>query len=62
MKSLIARRVAGWAVLSLIPLTFVALAVLADQLAEMAVGVGIATFICLAAYTGFRLLGSGRQP
>ncbi|MFI9244187.1 hypothetical protein ACIGXF_16715 [Streptomyces sp. NPDC053086] len=56
MKTRIVRRAAGWAVLSLIPLTFVGLAVLAGQLAEMAVGVGIATFICIAAYLGLRLL------
>lgn len=62
MKQQTARRVAGWAVLSLIPLVFVGLAVLADQLAEMAVGVGIATFICLAAYAGFRLLDDRGRP
>ncbi|MGX1129933.1 apolipoprotein N-acyltransferase [Streptomyces glaucescens] len=55
------RRIAGWAVLSLIPLVFVTLAVLAGQLAEMAVGVGIAVFCCLALWFGLRLLDSGRR-
>ncbi|MEV4784054.1 hypothetical protein AB0K53_01120 [Streptomyces tuirus] len=54
-----ARRAAGWAVLSLIPLTLVTLAVLAGQLAEMAVGVGIAAVLCLAAWVGVRLLDGG---
>jgi hypothetical protein len=53
-----ARRAAGWAVLSLIPLTFLALAVLAGRLAEMAVGVGVAAFLCLVTYAGLRLLGA----
>jgi hypothetical protein len=57
-----ARRVAGWAVLSLIPLVFVTLAALAGQLDEMAVGVVIAAFCCLAAWTGVRLLDEGRRP
>lgn len=56
------RRIAGWAVLSLIPLTFVILAVLAGQLVELAVGTGIAAFVCLAAYVGVRLLDDGRRP
>lgn len=55
------RRVAGWAVLSLIPLTFVTLAALAHQLAELAVGFGIAVLVCLAAYVGVRLLDHGGQ-
>jgi hypothetical protein len=50
------RRLAGWAVLSLIPLAFLALAVLAGQLAEMAAGVGIAAVCLLAAWVGVRLL------
>jgi hypothetical protein len=63
VKTRIVRRTAGWAMLSLIPLTFIGLATLTDQLAEMAVGIGIATFIFLAAYLGVRLLLSdGRQP
>lgn len=55
------RRVAGWAALSLIPLAVVTLAVLAGQLAEMAVGVVIAAVCILAVYTGLRLLGDGGQ-
>jgi hypothetical protein len=54
-----ARRAAGWAVLSLIPLVFVTIAVLAGQLAEMAVGVVIAVFCCLALWFGLRLLDGG---
>lgn len=50
------RRVAGWCVLALIPLTFVALAALAGQLAELAVGTAIAAFLSLAAIVGVRLL------
>ncbi|MFI9344967.1 hypothetical protein ACIG0D_27430 [Streptomyces sp. NPDC052773] len=55
------RRAAGWAVLSLIPLTLVTLAVLAGQLAELAVGVVIAAFCCLALWVGVRLLDEGRR-
>jgi hypothetical protein len=50
------RRIAGWCVLALIPLTFVTLAVLAGQLAELAVGTAIAAFVALAAVIGVRLL------
>jgi len=57
-----ARRIAGWAVLSLIPAVLVTLAALAGQLAELAVGVGIAAFVCLAAWVGVALLSDGRQP
>jgi len=56
-----ARRIAGWAVLSLIPAVLVTLAALAGQLAELAVGVGIAAFVCLAAWVGVALLSDGRQ-
>lgn len=56
------RPAVGWAVLSLIPLTLVALAAAAHQLAELAVGAGIAAFLCLAVYVGLRLLDGGRQP
>lgn len=52
------RKVAGWAVLSLVPAMFVTLAVLAGQLAELAVGVVIAVFLAVATYTGIRLLSS----
>lgn len=50
------RRVAGCCVLALIPLTFVVLAALAGQLAELAVGTAIAGFISLAAIVGIHLL------
>ncbi|CAM5626934.1 hypothetical protein STENM36S_08712 [Streptomyces tendae] len=52
------RKVAGWAVLSLVPAMFVTLAVLAGQLAEPAVAVVIAAFLAVATYTGIRLLSS----
>lgn len=55
------RQVAGWAVLSLIPAAFVALAAIAGQLAELAVGVGIAGFVCGAAFVGVRLLDSDKE-
>lgn len=51
-----ARRIAGWALLSLLPLTLVTLALIAGQLAEMAVGAGIAALCFLAATAGIRLL------
>ncbi|MET7795656.1 hypothetical protein [Streptomyces decoyicus] len=50
------RRIAGWCVLALIPITIVALAVLAGQLAELAVGAVIAAFLTLAAFVGSHLL------
>lgn len=50
------RRIAGWSVLALIPITFVSLAALAGQLAELAVGTGIAAFLVLAAFVGVHLL------
>lgn len=55
------RRVAGWCVLALIPLTFVALAALAGQLAELAVGTAIAAFLMVAAFLGVHLLTSRRR-
>ncbi|AWT42594.1 MULTISPECIES: hypothetical protein [Streptomyces] len=56
-----ARRIAGVALLSLIPAVFVTLAVLAGQLAELAVGTGIAAVICSAAYAGVQLLDDREQ-
>lgn len=56
---MILRRIAGWALLSLIPAAFITLAFLADQLAEMAVGVGIAAFIGAVAWAGIRLIDTG---
>lgn len=53
-----ARRVAGWVLLSLTPAVFIALAALAGQLAELAVGTGIAVFVGLTAVAGLRLLDS----
>lgn len=61
MKPTTVRRIAGWAVLSLIPIIFVTLAILAGQLVEAAIGLGIAVVICLAAYTGIALLDTGRR-
>ncbi|MEI5032397.1 hypothetical protein RB201_04150 [Streptomyces sp. S1A(2023)] len=46
------RRIAGWCLLALIPLTFVALAALAGQLAELAAGTAIAAFLAVAAIVG----------
>ncbi|MGW9245742.1 hypothetical protein [Streptomyces badius] len=50
------RRIAGWCVLALIPLTFVGLAALAGQLAELAAGTAIAAFLAVAAIVGVRLV------
>ncbi|MFF6966301.1 hypothetical protein ACFY9G_23400 [Streptomyces anthocyanicus] len=50
------RRVAGWCVLALIPLTLVLLAGLAGQLAELAVGTAIAVFLVGADIVGTHLL------
>ncbi|MFE1111297.1 hypothetical protein ACFW5U_36185 [Streptomyces rochei] len=58
---MIKRRIAGWAVLSLIPLSLVMLAALAGQLAELAVGAGVAAFLALTAWAGVALLESGRR-
>jgi hypothetical protein len=55
------RQVAGWAVLSLIPITFVALAAIAGQLAELAVAVGITAFLSGAAFLGIHLLDSAKE-
>lgn len=52
------RRIAGWCVLALIPLTIVMLAALAGQLVELAVGTVIAAFIVLALAVGNHLLTS----
>lgn len=57
-----ARRIAGWVVLSLVPLSVVALAVLAGQLAEMAVGAGITAVLGLTTWAGVTLLDGGRRP
>ncbi|MGW5173182.1 hypothetical protein ACWERY_02290 [Streptomyces sp. NPDC004082] len=51
-----ARRIAGWALLSLVPATFVTLAVLAGQLAEMAVGAAIAGGLSAAMWFGMGLI------
>lgn len=50
------RRIAGWCVLALIPLTLVALAALVGQLAELAVGTAIGAFVTVAAVVGARLV------
>ena len=55
------RQAAGWAVLSLIPLTFIALAAIAGQLAELAVGTAVAAFVIAVAYVGVHLLTS-KEP
>jgi hypothetical protein len=55
------RRIAGWTVLSIIPAVLVTLAALAGQLAELAVGVGFAAVLSLAAWVGVALLSGGRQ-
>jgi hypothetical protein len=57
-----ARRIAGWVVLSLVPLSLVTLAVLTGQLAEMAVGAGIAAVLGLTTWAGVTLLDGGRRP
>ena len=54
------RRIAGWCLLALIPLTFVTLAALAGQLAELAVGTAIAVFVTVAAFAGVHLLTNKR--
>ncbi|WP_234342312.1 hypothetical protein, partial [Streptomyces leeuwenhoekii] len=56
------RRIAGWVVLSLVPLSLVVLAVLTGQLAEMAVGAGIAAVLGLTTWAGVTLLDGGRRP
>ncbi|MGW4223017.1 hypothetical protein ACWEG1_06120 [Streptomyces bauhiniae] len=57
------RRLAGWGVLALIPLTLVALAALAGQLVELGVGAVIAVFIILAGAVGTHLVaGDERRP
>lgn len=55
------RRVAGCALLSTGPATFIALAALSGQLAELAVGTGIAAVVCLTAVAGLRLLDGEEQ-
>ncbi|MEV6696272.1 hypothetical protein AB0M68_03790 [Streptomyces sp. NPDC051453] len=51
-----ARRIAGWALLSLIPAVFITLAVLSGQLAEFAIGTAIAVVLAAATIAGIRLL------
>ncbi|MFE2297954.1 hypothetical protein ACFXAW_07135 [Streptomyces sp. NPDC059445] len=55
------RQIAGWALLSLLPLTLVAMAAIAHQLPELAVGAGIAGVLCGAASLGIHLIDSGRR-
>jgi hypothetical protein len=55
----VTRRVVGWCMLALLPLTLVALAALAGQLAELAVGTAIAAFLVLVTFVGVRLVVSG---
>lgn len=55
------RRIAGWALLSLVPATFVTLAVLAGQLAEMAVGVAIAGGLSAAMWFGLGLISGPKK-
>jgi hypothetical protein len=52
------RRIAGWCVLALIPITFVTLAALAGQLAELAIGAAVAAFFMLVSFVGVHLLTS----
>ncbi|MEU6661230.1 hypothetical protein [Streptomyces sp. NPDC046821] len=51
-----ARRIAGWALLSLVPATFLTFAVLAGQLAEALVGIAIALVLAAATIGGIHLL------
>ena len=55
------RRIAGWCVLALIPITIVALAAAAGQLIELAAGATIAAFLMLAAFIGVHLLTGQRR-
>jgi hypothetical protein len=56
----VTRRVAGWCLLALIPFTFVTLAAMAGQLAELAAGTAIAVFVTVAAFAGVHLLTDRR--
>ncbi|MFI0162290.1 hypothetical protein ACH4OH_28155 [Streptomyces albidoflavus] len=55
------RRIAGWAALSLAPLTLIALAALTGQLAAAGLGVTLAAFVLGTTWLGLRLLDTD-QP
>ncbi|MBL3808488.1 hypothetical protein [Streptomyces sp. BRB081] len=55
------RRIAGWAALSLAPLTLVALAALTGQLAAAGLGVVLAAFGLGATWLGLRLLDTDQR-
>ncbi|MFJ4925334.1 hypothetical protein [Streptomyces sp. NPDC088736] len=56
------RQAAGWAVLSLLPATLIALAAAAGELLELAVGAGIAAFLTAATFLGLHLLDDKGKP
>lgn len=63
MKRPTARRVAGWALLSLVPATIITLAAIAGQLAAAAIGTGIGLSAFAAVWGGLKLaFGDRRQP
>ncbi|MFE0220686.1 hypothetical protein ACGF0C_07730 [Streptomyces albidoflavus] len=55
------RRIAGWAALSLAPLTLVALAALTGQLAAAGLGVVLAAFVLGTTWLGLRLLDTDQR-
>lgn len=56
------RRVAGYALLSLVPVTFIVLAALSGQWADFAIGLGVAGVISAATFVGMNLLvNAGRK-
>ncbi|MGW4920498.1 hypothetical protein ACWEPO_29910 [Streptomyces albidoflavus] len=55
------RRIAGWAALSLAPLTLVALAALTGQLAAAGLGVVLAAFVLGTTCLGLRLLDTDQR-
>ncbi|MEU2755953.1 hypothetical protein ACH4GG_27375 [Streptomyces albidoflavus] len=55
------RRIAGWAALSLAPLTLVVLAALTGQLAAAGLGVTLAAFVLGTTRLGLRILDTDRR-
>lgn len=56
------RKISGWALLALIPATFVVLAILAGQVPEMIIGTVLALILSAIAWAGLKLIDSGRKP
>lgn len=56
------RKIAGWSLLSLLPIGFAVLAIITDSGAEALLGLGIAVVIAIITFVGTGLLANWSRP